>query len=82
TGATRVHHQCRLGAADLAVLDASNPSDYTGTQVLAPKAGHVPGQINFEWTAGLGPGHAPRMRADITEVLDAFGITPGKEVLT
>ena len=44
--ATREYLQSRLGAADLAVWDARNPSEYAGTKVLAAKAGHVPGAIN------------------------------------
>ncbi len=72
----------RLGAADLAVWDARNPSEYAGTKVLAAKAGHVPGAINFEWTAGMDPARALRIRADIAEVLEDLGITPDKEVIT
>lgn len=80
--ATREYLQSRLGAADLAVWDARNPSEYAGTKVLAAKAGHVPGAINFEWTAGMDPARALRIRADIAEVLEDLGITPDKEVIT
>ncbi|MDY7699672.1 thiosulfate sulfurtransferase, partial [Pseudomonas aeruginosa] len=79
---TREYLQSRLGAADLAVWDARNPSEYAGTKVLAAKAGHVPGAINFEWTAGMDPARALRIRADIAEVLEDLGITPDKEVIT
>ncbi|MFH7128241.1 rhodanese-like domain-containing protein [Klebsiella pneumoniae] len=64
--ATREYLQSRLGAADLAVWDARNPSEYAGTKVLAAKAGHVPGAINFGWTAGMDPARALRIRARIS----------------
>ena len=72
----------RLGAADLAIWDARGPLEYSGEKVLAAKAGHLPGAINFEWTAGMDFNDHLRIRQDIAEVLEKLGITPDKEVIT
>ncbi|WP_447753834.1 thiosulfate sulfurtransferase [Pseudomonas nicosulfuronedens] len=80
--ATCEYLQSRLGAADLAVWDARNPSEYSGQKVLAAKAGHVPGAVNFEWTAGMDPARALRIRTDMPQILKDLGITPDKEVIT
>ncbi|MDU4249729.1 thiosulfate sulfurtransferase [Pseudomonas sp.] len=80
--ATREYLQSRLGAADLAVWDARNPSEYSGQKVLAAKAGHVPGAVNFEWTAGMDPARALRIRTDMPQILQDLGITKDKEVIT
>jgi len=80
--ATREYLQSRLGAADLAVWDARSPAEYRGERVLAAKAGHVPGAINFEWTAGMDPARALRIREDLPQLLASLGITPDKEVIT
>ncbi|MDF3867638.1 thiosulfate sulfurtransferase [Pseudomonas denitrificans (nom. rej.)] len=80
--ATREYLQSRLGAADLAIWDARNPSEYSGQKVLAAKAGHVPGAVNFEWTAGMDPARALRIRTDMPQILQDLGITKDKEVIT
>ncbi|AMO79078.1 thiosulfate sulfurtransferase [Pseudomonas citronellolis] len=80
--ATREYLQSRLGAADLAVWDARNPSEYSGQKVLAAKAGHIPGAVNFEWTAGMDAARALRIRTDMAQILRDLGITPDKEVIT
>ena len=80
--ATREYLQSRLGATDLAVWDARSPGGYNGEKSLAQKAGHIPGAINFEWTAGMDPSRALRIRQDIQAQLDSLGITPDKEIIT
>lgn len=80
--ATREYLQSRLGAADLAIWDARGPTEYSGEKVLAAKAGHIPGAINFEWTAGMDPARSLRIREDIADILDSLGITADKEVIT
>ena len=80
--ATREYLQNRLGAADLAIWDARNPAEYNGSKVLAAKAGHIPGAVNFEWTAGMDSSRALRIRADMQEQLTQLGITPDKEIIT
>ena len=80
--ATREYLQSRLGAADLAIWDARAPSEYRGEKVLAAKGGHIPGAINFEWTAGMNLNAHLRIREDMPQVLAELGITPDKEVIT
>jgi thiosulfate/3-mercaptopyruvate sulfurtransferase len=80
--ATREYLQGRLGAADLAIWDARAPTEYTGEKVVAAKGGHIPGAINFEWTAGMDKARNLRIREDIGEVLEHLGITPDKEIIT
>jgi thiosulfate/3-mercaptopyruvate sulfurtransferase len=60
--ATREYLQSRLGAADLAIWDARGPLEYSGEKVLAAKGGHIPGAVNFEWTAGMDKARNLRIR--------------------
>lgn len=80
--ATREYLQGRLGAADLAIWDARSPAEYRGEKAFSAKAGHIPGAINFEWTAGMDPALALRIRQDMPTLLADLGITPDKEIIT
>lgn len=80
--ATREYLQSRLGAADLAIWDARGPLEYSGEKVVAAKGGHIPGAVNFEWTAGMDKSRNLRIREDIAEILDSLGITADKEIVT
>jgi thiosulfate/3-mercaptopyruvate sulfurtransferase len=80
--ATREYLQSRLGAADLAIWDARSPAEYRGEKALAAKAGHIPGAVNFEWTAGMDQARALRIRQDMPALLDSLGISPDKEIIT
>ncbi|MHC5349540.1 thiosulfate sulfurtransferase [Metapseudomonas furukawaii] len=80
--ATREYIQSRLGAADLAIWDARGPGEYAGTKVLAAKGGHIPGAVNYEWTAAMDPARALRIRTDMADILQSLGITPDKEIIT
>ncbi|SDS23452.1 thiosulfate sulfurtransferase [Pseudomonas asplenii] len=80
--ATRDYLLSRLGAADLAIWDARGPLEYCGEKVLAAKGGHIPGAVNFEWTAGMDKARSLRIRKDMAAILDSLGITPDKEVIT
>ncbi|MGH8485743.1 MAG: rhodanese-like domain-containing protein, partial [Pseudomonas sp.] len=72
----------RLGAADLAIWDARSPAEFSGAKVLAAKGGHVPGAVNFEWTAGMDLNNQQRIRKDMPEILEKLGISKDKEVVT
>lgn len=74
--------QNRLGAADLAIWDARSPAEFSGEKVLASKGGHVPGAVNFEWTAGMDTQRHLRIRNDLAQALEQLGITPDKEIIT
>jgi 3-mercaptopyruvate sulfurtransferase SseA len=80
--ATREYLQSRLGASDLAIWDARGPLEYSGAKPLAAKAGHIPGAVNYEWTAGMDKERNLRIRPDIAFVLNSLGISPDKEIIT
>lgn len=80
--ASREYLQSRLGASDLAVWDARSPAEFSGEKVLAARGGHIPGAINFEWTAGMDRERGLRIRRDMAQVLQGLGITPDKEIIT
>ncbi|WP_434558895.1 sulfurtransferase [Pseudomonas sp. Z5-35] len=80
--ATREYLQSRLGASDLAIWDARGPLEYSGEKVVAARGGHIPGAVNFEWTAGMDPARNLRIRKDMPQILEQLGITPDKEVIT
>lgn len=80
--ATREYLQSRLGAADLAIWDARGPLEYSGEKVLAAKGGHIPGAVNFEWTAGMDKARNLRIRTDMPQILEQLGISKDKEVIT
>ena len=80
--ASRDYLQSRLGAADLAVWDARSAEEFRGDKLLAARGGHVPGAVNFEWTAGMDAQRGLRIRSDMGEVLEGLGITRDKEVIT
>ncbi|MCJ8170259.1 rhodanese-like domain-containing protein [Atopomonas sediminilitoris] len=74
--------QAELGNPELCIWDARSPGEYSGEKVLAAKGGHIPGAVNFEWTAGMDKTRGLRIRSDIVEVLIAHGITPDKDIVT
>jgi len=80
--ASREYLQSRLGAADLAIWDARSAAEYSGEKVLASKAGHIPGAVNFEWTRAMDPARNLRIRSDMPQILLDLGITPDKELIT
>lgn len=72
----------KLGDADHVIWDARSPAEFRGEKVFAAKGGHIPGAINFEWTAGMDPDNGLRIRQDLAERLQALRITPDKEIIT
>ncbi|MEK1942799.1 MAG: rhodanese-like domain-containing protein [Pseudomonas sp.] len=80
--ATREYLQSRLGSADLAIWDARAPSEYRGEKVVAARGGHIPGAVNFEWTAGMDQARALRIRQDMPAILESLGISKDKEIIT
>jgi thiosulfate/3-mercaptopyruvate sulfurtransferase len=80
--ATREYLQSRLGAADLAIWDARGPLEFSGEKILAAKGGHIPGAVNFEWTAGMDKSRQLRIRTDMPQILEQLGISKDKEVIT
>ncbi|WP_425055812.1 rhodanese-like domain-containing protein [Pseudomonas abyssi] len=71
-----------LNNPDRVIWDARSPQEYRGEKVVASKGGHIPGAINFEWTAGMDPSNGLRLRSDLAKQLQQLGIVPDKEVVT
>ncbi len=64
------------------IWDARSPEEYSGEKVMAQKAGHIPGAINFEWTRAMDPQKNYRIKEDLVSELDALGIRRDKEIIT
>lgn len=66
------------------IFDARTPEEYSGETVRAERGGHIPNAINFEWNKVLQSEGTPYyLPADsIQAMLNNFGITPDKEVIT
>jgi thiosulfate/3-mercaptopyruvate sulfurtransferase len=71
-----------LESADRVIWDARSPGEYAGTKVLAAKGGHIPGAVNFEWTAGMDAERGLRLRHDLASRLQGLGIVPEREIIT
>lgn len=71
-----------LNNPERVIWDARSPAEYRGERVFAAKGGHIPGAVNFEWTAGMDPDRGLRLRTDLAQRLQALGITPDREVVT
>ena len=72
----------QLGDPQRVIWDARSPQEYRAEKVLAKKGGHIPGAVNFEWTAGMDPKAGLRIRQDMQQRLDELGITADKEIIT
>lgn len=80
--ASREYLLAHLHDDDLLIWDARSPEEYRGEKVLAARGGHIPGAINLNWTDCQDPARALRLRADLSELLAARGITPDKTIVT
>ena len=77
------HILARLGAADLALLDARSPGEFRGQDMRARRGGHIPGAVNLNWTEVMDPEDSLRLKPnpEIQAMLKARGVTPDKEVV-
>lgn len=66
----------------LTVWDARGPDEFIGQKVVAARGGRIPGAVNFEWTWGMDPDKALRIREDIKDRLEAAGIDGSKPIVT
>jgi thiosulfate/3-mercaptopyruvate sulfurtransferase len=66
------------------IWDARSSDEYTGRKMLAQKAGHIPGAVNFEWTQAMDRSRHLRIKdhAALINTLANLGITPDKEIVT
>jgi thiosulfate/3-mercaptopyruvate sulfurtransferase len=71
-----------LDDPEAVVWDARSPEEYAGRRRTAPRAGHVPGARNLEWTELMDPERALRLRRDAAERIRAAGIDLERTVIT
>lgn len=64
------------------IWDARSPEEHAGVRVMAQRAGHIPGAINFEWTQAMDQNRNLRIREDLAEVLPKLGLTKNKTIIT
>ncbi|MBA3979831.1 MAG: thiosulfate sulfurtransferase [Alcanivorax sp.] len=68
---------------DVVLWDARSLEEYEGTRAYAPKSGHIPGAVHFEWTDAMDKARNLRLRDSETlrRELAERGITGDKEVI-
>jgi thiosulfate/3-mercaptopyruvate sulfurtransferase len=72
----------RLGSADAVIVDTRSDDEYCGLAVRAARGGAVPGAVHLEWTNNLAPDGTFKSAAELKEMYERAGITPGREVVT
>jgi len=82
--ATAEYLASRLGAPDLAIVDARTPEEFAGASTSgAVRGGHVPGAINVPFTSVATP-QPPRFflaPRDLANLYASRGVTVDKEVI-
>ncbi|WP_422449789.1 MULTISPECIES: sulfurtransferase [unclassified Endozoicomonas] len=71
-----------LASPEFTIWDARSPEEYRGEKVMAQKAGHIPGAINFEWTRAMDPEKNYRIKEGLEAELDALGIKRDQQIIT
>ena len=66
--------QPHLADPNVLIVDLCDPASYA--------AGHIPGAVNFEWTAGMDKARQLRIRTDMPQILEDLGLTRDKEIIT
>ena len=72
----------RLGAPEVAIVDARSAGEYDGTLVRAARGGAIPGAIHIEWTRNLGRDETFKPAAELRRIYEEAGVTPDREVIT
>ncbi|WP_299729538.1 rhodanese-like domain-containing protein [uncultured Endozoicomonas sp.] len=71
-----------LDNPEFVIWDARSPEEYSGEKVMAQKAGHIPGAVNFEWTRAMDPQRNYRIKNGVESELAAIGINGDKRIIT
>lgn len=71
-----------LDNPEFTIWDARSPEEYSGEKVMAQKAGHIPGAINYEWTRAMDPKKNYRIKEGVVAELESLGITQDKAIIT
>lgn len=69
---------------NLVIWDARTAEEFSGARVLAQRAGHIPGAINYDWNLLIDPARDYRLKPldDIRRDLAAKGIDGSKTIIT
>lgn len=69
---------------NVVIWDARSEEEYSGVRAFAPKAGHIPGAVHYEWTEAMDKSRHLRVRdlEQVREELRQRGITEDKEIIT
>lgn len=69
---------------DVVIWDARSEEEYAGVRAFAPKGGHIPGAVHFEWTEAMDKQNHLRLKdlETLRKTLANKGIRADREVIT
>ena len=79
--ATRDYILSRLGAPNLALLDARTREEYQGSRVLAERGGHIPGAVHLNWLDTIDGQLRLKPDHELIAMLSQRGIAPDREIV-
>ncbi len=77
--ATRQDVLERIDSKDAVIVDARSTEEYCGTMVRAARAGAIPHAIHLEWVRHLDPNGEFKTAAELRDLYESVGVTPGRE---
>lgn len=80
--ATAEDVKAKLGKAEVCLVDARSPGEYTGTDVRAKRGGRIPGAVSVDWTTTLNPDKTFKPADELRRIFEAAGARPDLEVVT
>lgn len=69
-------------SAPVQIWDARSPAEFSGAKAIAPRAGHMPGAVNVEWTSLMDPSRNLRIREDARSRIESAGLNLSKPIVT
>lgn len=72
-----------LGSDDTVFLDTRTPDEFSGKDIRAKHAGHIPGAINLDWSHAIDLIDNGRLRheSELVTLLHESGVTPDKQII-
>jgi thiosulfate/3-mercaptopyruvate sulfurtransferase len=81
--ATAEQVRASLGEPKVCLLDARSGDEYSGKDVRAARAGHIPGAVNVDYLRTIRPeDHTFKSAEDLRKMFEAKGVTPDRETIT
>ena len=81
TVATYTHIVERLGRRDVQIFDVRSPEEYFGERVRARHGGAIPGAVQEDWVAAIGPDGKVKSPDALREQFAALGLHPDNEII-